>query len=329
MRDSVTVRQRRAWMLCAGSVPAVIVCAGISWQWALLGGAAAAAILWLCAWLQREQDGRTLAECGRAALGEAGWEITAAAAAVWTVLVLARVTREAGRAFPESHDPVGLGLALLLLAAVACRNGELVPARCAGVLAAVLGGLYAALLLACAQEAEVQWLRPWGDARQGAAACGYLLLPGAACYLGERPEGRRCVGSWTVLLAAAAPAAFAAVTAGCLSPRLAAIEELPFYEAVQGLSGLAVLRRLEPLASAAMLLGYFCAMTLLLCAAGNVLRKKARKWQYFLPAIAAGAVSFAVERLDWRIWAAGGAVFWGLFPMGILFVGYCRKKAKK
>ncbi len=328
MRDSVTVRQRRAWMLCAGSVPAVIACAGIGWQWALLGGAAAAAILWLCARMQAELGGQTLPECGQAVLGKTGWQIAAAAASIWAVLVLARVTREAGRAFPESHDPIGLGLALLALAAVACRNGELVPARCAGVLASVLGGLYAVLLLACAQEADVQWMQPWGDVRQGAAACGYLLLPGAGWYLRARPAGKPG-GGWTAVISGAAPAVLAVVTGGCLSPRLAAMEELPFYEAVKGLRGPTVLQRLEPLASAAMLLGYFCAMTLLLCTAGSAVDARAKQWRYLLPAFCAGAASIIAERLNKTIWIVGGTVFWGGIPLGILLVGYCRKKQKK
>ena len=45
------------------------------------------------------------------------------------------------------------------------------------------------------------------------------------------------------------------------------MEEAPFYEMVKGLSLFTVVERFEPLASTVLALGYFCAMSLLLCAA--------------------------------------------------------------
>ena len=44
MPDRPTARQRDAWLLAAMTVPAVALCAGIGWQWALLGGAISAAL---------------------------------------------------------------------------------------------------------------------------------------------------------------------------------------------------------------------------------------------------------------------------------------------
>ena len=117
MREELTVRQRRAWMLCAGSVPAVAGCAGISWQWALLGGVFAALVLLLCERLHGKTGGMDLRGYFHAAFGRTAGGALCVLAAVWQLLALARLTHEGGLAFPESGDPTGTGLILLLLAA--------------------------------------------------------------------------------------------------------------------------------------------------------------------------------------------------------------------
>ena len=149
MPDRPTARQRDAWMLAAMSVPAVALCAGIGWQWALLGGAISAALYLIQG--RARQSGLALRDVVNEAFGTAGGTMIMVLAAIWNLFALAWLTQRAGGAFPEAKDSAAVGLILLALAAFAAWKGEAVAARCAGVIALVLAGLYA--LLFCAATA--------------------------------------------------------------------------------------------------------------------------------------------------------------------------------
>ena len=326
MREELTVRQRRAWMLCAGSVPAVAGCAGISWQWALLGGAFAALVLLLCERLHGKTSGMDLRSCFHAAFGRIAGGALCVLAAVWQLLALARLTHEGGLAFPESGDPTGAGLILLLLAAWCARKDSRVPARCAGVLVLVLGGVYALLLAIAAGGIRGAWLRPWGTARAALLPLAFLLLPGAAWYLhAPAQDGKSGSTALTLLLA---PVVFALVTAGNLSPRLAAAEARPFYAMARGLPLPDAVGRLEPMASSALLLGYFCAEALLLRSACDVLGC-GHGWTVWLLAAAAAAGSRFTSGVPTAVWTAGAATFWALLPLAALLVVYGKNVGKK
>ena len=326
MHEELTVRQRRAWMLCAGSVPAVAGCAGIGWQWALAGGAFAALVLWLCEWLHAKTGGMDLRSCFHAAFGRTAGGAMCVLAAVWQLLALARLTHEGGLAFPESGDPTGAGLILLLLAAWCARKDSRTPARCAGVLALVLGGVYALLLAASVGAIRSAWLRPWGTVRAALLPCAFLLLPGAVWYLNAPARGGKPGGAaLTVLLA---PAAFALAAAGNLSPRLAAAEAQPFYAMARGLPLPDAVGRLEPLASSALLLGYFCAEALLLRSACDVLGG-GKGWAVWLLAAPAAAGSRFTSGVPTAVWTAGAATFWALLPLAAQLVVYGKNVGKK
>ena len=322
MPDKPTARQRDAWILAAMTAPAVALCAGIGWQWALLGGGVSAALSLLCR--RSDQPLRTQAI---AALGPAAGKTVMALAALWNLLALAWLTQKAGSAFPETEDPVAIRLILLALAAFAVRKGETVPARCAAVIALVLAGLYALLLLAALHNVQPQWLQPWGSFRRALPLLTFQLLPSAAYYPGNGKGERGKAAAWPLLLLA--PAIAAALTAGCLSPRLAAAEEVPFYEMVKGLSLFTVVERFEPLASVALTGGYFCAMSLLLCTARACFGGQSKSWQLAALAALSGAGSFCAMRVPNGIFALGAAIFWGILPLLIPLVVDCKKAGKK
>ena len=325
MPDRPTARQRDAWMLAAMSVPAVALCAGIGWQWALLGGAVSAALYLMQG--RARQSGLALRDAANEALGMTGGTMIMVLAAVWNLFALAWLTRKAGGAFPEAKDPTAVGLILLALAAFAAWKGEAVPARCAGVIALVLAGLYALLALAAIGDVRVEWLQPWGGWHRAMLPMVCLLLPGAAWYPGAEKGQNGGKGHWALLLLA--PAVAAALTAGCLSPRLAAMEEAPFYEMVKGLSLFTVVERFEPLASTALALGYFCAMSLLLCAIRACFGGKREPWQLTALAALAGAGSFWAQRAPTAVFAVGAAIFWGILPLLIPLVADRKKGGKK
>ena len=312
-------------MLAAMSVPAVALCAGIGWQWALLGGAISAALYLMQG--RARQNGLALRDAVNEAFGTAGGTMIMVLAAIWNLFALAWLTQRADGAFPEAKDSVAVGLILLALAAFAAWKGEDVAARCAGVIALVLAGLYALLLLAAIGDVRPEWLRPWGGWRRALLPMACLLLPCAAWYLGTEKDENGAKGHWGLLLLA--PALAAAATAGCLSPRLAAMEEAPFYEMVKGLSLFTVVERFEPLASTALALGYFCAMPLLLCAARACFGGKREPWQLAAMAALAGACSFCAQHVPTAVFTAGAAIFWGLLPLLIPLVVDRKKGGKK
>lgn len=325
MREELTARQRRAWTLCAAGVPAAAGCAGIGWQWALLGGAAAGLAFLLCALLHERTGGRSLRSNCLSGFGQTAGRGICATAALWQLLALAALVRAGGYAFPETGDPDGAGLVLLLLAAWAAGKGSRIPARCAGVLLPVLGGIYALLLSCAAGEIRAEWLRPWGTARAALLPCAWLLLPGAVWYL-DAPErdGKPGGGAAALLLG---PAALALAAAGVMSPRLAAAGAQPFYEMTRGLTLSGAVGRPEPLASAAMLLGYFCAEALLLCSAASALGIEGGRKVWGLAALA--ALGSRLRLPDARVfWAAGAAIFWALLPIGTQLM-VCRKNVGK
>ena len=67
MPDRPTARQRDAWLLAAMTVPAVALCAGIGWQWALLGGAISAALYLIQG--RTRQSGLALRDAANAVFG--------------------------------------------------------------------------------------------------------------------------------------------------------------------------------------------------------------------------------------------------------------------
>ena len=197
MPDRPTARQRDAWLLAAMTVPAVALCAGIGWQWALLGGAISAALYLIQG--RARQSGLALRDAVNEAFGTAGGTMIMVLAAIWNLFALAWLTQRADGAFPEAKDSAAVGLILLSLAAFAAWKGEDVAARCAGVIALVLAGLYALLFCAAIGDVQLEWLRPWGGWRRSVlpVACLRRVVP-------RRGKGSaRHKGAWRAFAARA------------------------------------------------------------------------------------------------------------------------------
>ena len=154
---------------------------------------------------------------------------------------------------------------LLALAGTAARTGARTGARLGAVLwvglAVLLGGL-----LACAM-AVFSWSKltashglTWGWTE--AAALG--LAPAALlCLPREEPGGLR----WGFWLAAGLGAAASVVACGVLGSLRVRLQQ-PLYDMVRGVNVLGIAERLEALLSAALSVGFFCALSLL-CAVGT------------------------------------------------------------
>jgi hypothetical protein len=104
-------------------------------------------------------------------------------------------------------------------------------------------------------------------------------------------------------------AVFTAVTAGVLSPELAAQSENAFYDLSRSVNILGVMERIEPLVSAAMTMGVFCLLTGQLCAVRALIPGK------YTAAAAAGLAAvamFPAKSLPLPLLTAGNVLFWVL-----------------
>ena len=324
MNGEMTKRQREAWCLSALSVSAVMLLSGLCWIWVLAGSAAAALLRWLTVRL----GGVDLAKKTERAFGRVPGGILLLLGAGWTALVLARAARAAGDAYPDDGVETLSAVVLLALAVLSRWKGEQTGVRAAGLLAMFLTILYSILLLSAAGEIDWTWCGLWGGAEQAIMAFGVGLLPMAALWLpgSEKPSIKGAV------IQTLAPTFAALATVGMISPGVARQEAMPFYTAAKSLSLLSVLERVEPLVSGALMLGFFCAASLLLNTAAamicTALPKADGKWT----GLAVGALALGLSRFTGRlpqiVWVAGSVVFWGILPLATLWIVELKKDSK-
>ena len=314
MEGSISGRQAGAWGFCAVSVPAVLTCAGLGWGWVLLGCAIAVGYYVLT---QELAGGAVyLPEFTVRAFGKAAGRVVLAIGGVFTLLAAAQTARRAGNAFPDGTAELAGGV-IVLLGTLAGEKGAKQAAKVCGVLFLVLAGLYTIIIPAAAKNVQLRWMEPWGGARQTLEVVPPLLVLTCLRFL---PGRKAAVKSGWLGLLAVCPAAFAALTAGCLSPRLTQQLTFPFYTVSQSLSVLGVMERLEPVVSAALLLGFFALESLLLEATREQIERAApiiagKRWARVALGIVVFGLSFVTDGIPAEAWALGAAVCWGIAPL--------------
>ena len=314
MENRISARQAGAWGFGALTVPAVLTCAGLGWGWVLLGCAAAAVYFGLTASLG--EGAFDLREVTLQAFGKGVGRVWLLLGAGFALLSAAQTASQAHLAFPDETGKLA-GAAVIVLAALANRKGPEQAARVCGVVSLILAALYIIVLVSAARQVKIEWLTPWGGARQTVEVLPPMLALTCLRFLPGRRE--RVKGGWLALLVLG-PAALAAVTAGCLSPRLTMGLQQPFYTVSQSLSVLDVMERFEPLVSAALLMGFFALESLLfaacraeLDAAVPALREKT--WAHAALGALAFGLMLATGKIAPEVWALGAAIFWGLGPL--------------
>ena len=314
MEDRISGRQAGAWGFCAMSVPAVLTCAGLGWGWVLLGCAAVACYFYVSGTLTN--GAVDLLALTQEAFGKTFGGALLALGAAFCLLAAAQTAGRASMAFPDQTKALAAP-AVILLAVLSNRKGAQQAARACGALFLLLAGLYAVIVLASLKNAEVRWMAPWGGARQTVRVIPAMLSLASLRYLPDR-QGRT-KGSWLGALTLL-PAVLAAVTAGCLSPRLTQQLELPFYTVSQSQSVLGVMERLEPVVTAALLLGFFALESLLLEAGREQIERAApiiagKRWARVALGIVVFGLSFVTDGIPAEAWALGAAVCWGIAPL--------------
>lgn len=331
MRQDNAPRAQAAWVLAGLSAPVALTLAGLSWHWALLGGALAALYYYIVCRACLAPLPRTM----RLAFGRGGAGAVLALTFVWTVFAAGAAAAGADMAYPEDELSWLAPACMLALAAAGGWHGTRTLRRAAGALSLVLGLLYTALLLTAAGQVELRWCRPWGGAAQAAQAFFALLAASAALYLPTAGERVKRPG---LLCAAAAlvPAVCACVTSGCLSPAVVQRTAAPFYAMSRSLSVLHVIERFEPIVSAALLTGFFCLVSLLTQSAAEIAAALCPhvpvRWCAVGACALAGAAIPLTKLVTKELQAILAGIFWGFFPLltlGVVAIKKGRKNAKK
>ena len=327
MRDGLTARQLCAALFAGLTVPLVLVGARLHWRWVLLAVLLAGLYYYI---MYRTKCETPLARLMLSAFGKAG-KLLLLSAAVFFVCLAGCLANRSSLSFPQTADAPLAGLALLAVSAWAAGKGIRAVVRCSAVLFVLLALLYGVVLLGSAPRVQLRWLAPAGDIRQTALFFGVLLLPTVCLYFAPQ-ENNTSPALWLLACGALALAA-SVVTAGCLSPRIAA-EEMSFYQLAQSVSLFGMVERFEALISAAFLFGAFCLTGLLLCAAREALSVLLphKRVPRLLPAAAAVPAALFSSAIPLWVWSLGAAIFCGIFPLltqGIVALKKDKKISKK
>lgn len=311
MVHQISERQRWLWLLSGLSVCIAARGCGLGWLWVLAGG-------FLTAIYYIYMD-RTLRPAGLAALlprvfGKGG-KAVAAVTLIWTVLLMAWAAGLADAAFPMVDGFPALGWVMLALAAWGSRKGAAACARCAGVLCLFLLVLYGVVVIFAVPDVQLSSLRPLGAWTNGVEALGLCLLPASVWYVPCKKSRKEPTWGLGILMVLAITA-LVAVTAGVLSPALAAALPAPLYMLGQSVSLFGVLERIEPLLSVAMTMGVFCLLSSMACAC-QCLGEQVKKspWIGAGSCVAAGVLMGAVQNVPVAVLTAGMAVFMVAVPL--------------
>lgn len=309
MKQTIGERQRWAWLAAGLSAAAATGVCGYGWLWVLLGGLAAAGYYII---MDQAVPPEGIANLyGR--LGRGG-KILLCLTGLWTVLVLSWTACLADAAFPMMDGFPGLGWALLALTAWGGQKGSAACARCGGVLCLFLLVLYGIIGIFAVPDVRGTYLLPGGQWQESVWTLGLFLLPAGVWFV---PCTRSRKGpAWQMAFLLPLFGAFlAAVTAGVLSPELAARRTVPLYDLAKSVSIFGVVERIEPLLSAAMTMGVFSLMSSLVCsgqAIGEPLGISARSGIVICALAGVGMYLVRSWPAEWI--ASGSAIFWLAIP---------------
>lgn len=289
-------RQLTAWLSAALIPAAVQLTAGASWLSVLLVVAFSLLCIWIRWTFGAEPQGKTVALLQL----------------VLTAVILGMAAQCSIQSWPRGGHPA-VAVVLLGLAVWSVWKGSRPAARVGCVLFWFVLILYLVLLGAGIKDVRLQWLTPTkGDVNAFGSVL--LLIPaGAAIHLNSR-EGFKP----RLLLVGAFCVVAAVVTAGVLSPQVAAGKQNAFHEMTRSLNLLGQARRFEAVLSAGMTVGWFCifSLCLTLCARlAEKLRPGRGKWGVIGAGVVALTMLLCELHIPGIVLLISCAVFWVLIPL--------------
>ena len=232
---------------------------------------------------------------------------------LWLCVIMAQTGRAAAGIWPEAVQPMLVPVVLMALSILCAAAGTGASARCSSTLWWLLMLLYGLVLFSGVKDIRLSWLRPAGP-MPGPDAAGVFLIPALLGFLEPEHTGAAKRGYLWV-------AVFGAVmgiwTVGTLSPAVAAEAAWPFHEACKSLNLFGAAERFEAFASAAVTIGCFSLLNLILCAAGSM-GEDLKQGQGKRSMITVGAISILflwfMPDLDGNTQLIVSIILWILLP---------------
>lgn len=323
MEQKVGERQRWAWLMAGFSVVVASGTCGYGWQWVLVAGLAAALYYIV---LDRKLSQEGVAKTMVLAFGVGG-KVLNVLSYFWLVLMMGWTACLADTAFPMVDGFPVLGWSMLTLTAWSCWKGAAACARCSGVLCLFLIVLYGVVAVFAIPDVKMANLRMQPGWEESVLAAGLFLLPAGVWFVPGRRSGKGAAWNMAWILPGFA-GVLTAVTAGVLSPELAWERPVPVYDLAQSVSLFGVVERIEPLLSAAMVMGVFALLSSLACAC-QALGEDVVQWKWYgiAACAAAGVGMYLVRSVPVHWLAIGNVVVFAVLP--IIAEWKCWKKRKR
>lgn len=321
MEDRILPRQLCALALCAFTVPAVGLLPRAGWLWAGIAAVAAAGLLAAGAALFRKKGGSFVELAAQSGCGRCCLRLLL----IWNLLALGTAARYLCEVYPGSGAFPLVGALLLLLAACAAGKGVSAVVRAGAICFFFFAALYALLFGFSLPQMRAEWLKP--VLRPKWTLLPAALAPSCALALMGHCRERGRISGW--LLGGVGLTVLAAlVTAGCVSPEVAGAEPFAFYTMSKSISLFGAMERFEALVSAALTAGDFCLLALLCLVNAEIAKALRPGTGKAVPAgnfLLGGAAIFLGSGIPSVVLAAGSAIFWGVFPIGILALAKRKK----
>lgn len=318
--DKVQRRQLGALVLCALSVPAILLFPSLH-PAILVAGALLAAVLWYSLSDSAFSDAGSGTAAG----------ILGAAAAAFFLLCLGFVVKITGMSYPTARSSGAFGWILLALAVYSTRDSLAPLLRIGAICFLFLTVIF--LVIGAFGIRDVTELYPaniLGDRKNYLDAV-WLLCP-LALFWSENRLPREKTGGWR-WGAAALCVLPGLLTWLYLSPAVAVKEPFGFYTMTKSIRVFGIMQRFEPILSAALTAGCFCLMGILAHSIGNICKQIIPKLKNKLRLPAVFALSGAASLLDtWilrMLLVILGVLFWVITPLCTQLAVLCQKRSEK
>lgn len=268
----MSAENRSEWAVLASALAAPILLwgCGASWLWLLAGGAAGTAVYALICYLQPEQD---LTALTRGVFGNKVGTLLLWLQLGALALGMGFILRQTDPVVPNiARGYPWIPVVLCALALAGAWRGRKATLASGAVLFWLIFLTVAAVVLFSLPQIRAERILPKGDAVQCLPAAAIFLLP-VLCLYCRKPEAKRkSIVLQAVMLLVGVLIVF--VTSGCLSPRLAAKETLPFFTLAASCSLLGHAARFDAVLCMTVCAAVYCLLGLMLNFCRQLVRKK-------------------------------------------------------
>lgn len=322
----MSAESRSEWAVAATGIAAPILLwgCGASWLWVLLGGLLAVGLYAVTCYLQPEAQMTAVTCCVFGArLGEIVLWMQMAALALGAGWVL----RQTGGIIPNIADGYPwIPVILSLLALSGSSRGRKAALSSGAVLFWLVIGTVGIVTVFSLPQIQLNRVCPEGAWTELIPALLLALLPVLGLYC-RKPEARK-TSVLLQLVVAVATAAVVFITTGCLSPRLIAAENLPFFTLAASCRLLGHAARFDAVFCMTVSAAVYCMLILMLNYCRQLTRTHKNLPQILFVILSLGS-SWLIQWIPAAWIGAYLVLCWAIAPVFCAGFGKRKKNAKK